>query len=177
MAFDNLTISQFDNWNDCKKPNAVVCSNDACPGLLYLYPCERILTVRSQMQTFAHVRLPRGQTCAYEHFTFACTCFLYYNLCLCKSFKEHAPRGERNRSPTVPDGAVSPHLRVQRYAFSANWQNFLRLFSKKDASLPSIHYILYTREGIFALFAFVCQAIWCISLVNSQQFVRLRRHL
>ena len=34
--------------------NDVVCFNDACPGLLYLYPI-RILTVRSQMfiKTFA----------------------------------------------------------------------------------------------------------------------------
>ena len=98
------------------------------------------------MQTFAHVRLSRRQTCAHEHFTFACTCFLYYNLCLCKSFKERAPEESALKVSHPIREAASPHLRVQRYAFSANWQNISRLFSKKDVFLPSIHYILYTRE-------------------------------
>ena len=85
------------------------------------------------------------QTCAHEHFTFACTCFLYYNLCLCKSFKERAPEESASKVSHPIREAASPHLRVQRYAFSANRQNISRFFSKKDAFLPSIHYILYMR--------------------------------
>ena len=86
------------------------------------------------------------QTCAHEHFTFACTCFLYYNLRLCKSFKERAPEESALKVSHPIREAASPHLRVQRYAFSANWQNISRLFSKKDAFYAPIHYIYNTRE-------------------------------
>ncbi|MBQ5936533.1 MAG: hypothetical protein IJL50_01680, partial [Bacteroidaceae bacterium] len=64
----------------------------------------------------------------------------------CKSFKERAPEESASKVGHPIGEAASPHLRVQRYAFSANWQNISRFFSKKDAFLPSIHYILYMRE-------------------------------
>ena len=35
--------------------------------------------------------------------TFARTCFLYYNLCLCKYFKEHAPEGARSKVQPPPE--------------------------------------------------------------------------
>ena len=74
------------------------------------------------------------------------TISVYVNL------SKNVPQPGRNRVPTVPDGAVSPHLRVQRYAFSRNWQNFHALFSEKDVFLPPIHYILYTRENMFGVY-------------------------
>jgi len=70
---------------------------------------------------------------------------LYYNLCLCKSFKEHALKESASKVCHPVREAVISHLRVQRYAFSWNWQNISRLFSKKDAFSYCIHYILYTR--------------------------------
>ena len=84
----------------------------------------------------------------YQTFAFLRTCFLYYNLCLCKSFKERAPQESASKVGHPIREAASPHLRVQRYAFSANWQNISRFFSKKGAFLPSIHYILYMRATV-----------------------------
>ena len=118
---------------------------DACPGLLNLYPC-RILTVRFANANICSRSFVIRQTCTHKHFTFACTCFLYYNLCLCKSFKERAPEESALKVSHPIREAASPHLRVQRYAFSANWQNISRLFSKKDAFYAPIHYIYNTRE-------------------------------
>ena len=127
------------------RKETIVCDNGAWPGLLFSILC-RILTVRSQMQTFAHVRLPR-QTCAREHFTFACTCFLYYNLCLCKSFKEHAPKGGANE--------VRPSWRRRPPLFCGckgttipETGKLLKHFFEKKMNLYSIHiiYIIYARR-------------------------------
>ena len=111
---------------------------DACPGLLS--NIHRILTVR-----FAFVCQQSDDFRPVLQQTFACTCFLYYNLCLCKSFKERAPEESASKVSHPIREAASPHLRVQRYAFSANWQNISRLFSKKDAFYAPIHYIYNTR--------------------------------
>ena len=54
---------------------------------------------------------------------------------------------ERIKARPPPEEAASPHLRVQRYGFSANWQNFTRLFYEKKATFTTIHYIYNTRAS------------------------------
>jgi len=128
--------------------NNCLIREDACPGLLNLYPI-RILTVRSRALKLARVRLSIKRQLpltsyikrSLSYVLVSCTT----NLCLCKSFKERAPEESASKVGHPIGEAASPHLRVQRYAFSANWQNISRFFLKKDAFLPSIHYILYMR--------------------------------
>ncbi len=112
----------------------------------YLYPLQDIDGSLASLK-LAHVRLPTKRqhsfpSCSKRSLVLvSCTTIsVYVNL------SKNVPQPGRNRVSTVPDGAVSPHLRVQRYAFSRNWQNFHALFSEKDVFLPPIHYILYTRE-------------------------------
>ena len=118
--------------------NCLICK-DACPGLLIyiLVGYWRFASRSFVNKTITFVDI------LYQ--TFACTCFLYYNLCLCKSFKERAPEESASKVSHPIREAASPHLRVQRYAFSTNWQNISRLFSKKDAFYAPIHYIYNTR--------------------------------
>ena len=124
--------------SDCK---------DACPGLLSLSFSDidgSLASPKARSRSFVN-KTTTYVDVSYQTFAFLRTCFLYYNLCLCKSFKEHALRESASKVCHPVREAVISHLRVQRYAFSWNWQNFSRLFSKKDAFSYCIHYILYTR--------------------------------
>ena len=113
-----------------KRKHLSVCK-DACPGLLNLYPI-RILTVRSQM----FIK------------TFACTCFLYYNLCLCKSFKERAPEGAHQRSATPYERRLHLICGCKGTLFPETGKTFRDFFQKKMkvCLLYIIYYIRARRK-------------------------------
>ena len=68
---------------------------------------------------------------------------LYYNFCLWNYVKELIAQkvpGTHGREPY-------PHLRLQRYDFSAKPQNNQRLFLKNIQQHEPIHYLLYIKPG------------------------------
>ncbi|MBQ5936402.1 MAG: hypothetical protein IJL50_00990, partial [Bacteroidaceae bacterium] len=67
--------------------------------------------------------------------------FLYYNFCLCKSFKEHAPRAERIIALPVPEERISLICGCKGTTIPRTGKTFAPLFSENLALCIRIHYI------------------------------------
>ena len=124
--------------------------DDACPGLLNLYPFgywrfARELKTRSRSfvnKTITYVAV------LYRTFAFLRTCFLYYNLCLCKSFKERAPKGAHQRSATPSQRRRHLICGCKGTAFPETDKTLNNFFQKKmHFSLLYIIYYIRARGG------------------------------
>ena len=79
------------------------------------------------------------------YLTPARTCFLYYNLCLCKSLKERPPKRESNRVPTDQKRRPSLICGCKGTTFLKNNKTSYNFFTTNRQLLNYIHYILYTH--------------------------------
>ena len=132
--------------------------NDACPGLLIYI-------------LFGYWRFTFDYLCC--HRQSPCTCFLYYNLCLCKSFKERAPKGAHQRS------AVSRrrrHLLIcgcKGTLFPRTDKTLSNFFQKKMHFCP-LYIIYYTRarkKWLLFLFSIILIYILCDCLLRKWCYI------
>ena len=111
----------------------------------YISILIRILTVR-----FAFVCQQNDDFRHALYQTSACTCFLYYNFCLCKSLKEHAPM-ERITALPIPRGRSGLVCGCKGTAFPETGKTFAP-FIWKNSQDTIIHIIYNIRaRGIEVL--------------------------
>ena len=110
---------------------------DACPGLLS--NIHRILTVR-----FAFVCQQSDDFRPVLQQTFACTCFLYYNLCLCKSFKERALQESASKVNHLTKRRLHLICGCKGTLFLRTDKTFRDFFQKK-MHFPVLYIIYYIR--------------------------------
>ena len=118
----------------CVKPVASVHPEPGSNSSLYNIICTALKAELVWFMTFVpdcFFNYPFG------YWRFACTCFLYYNLCLCKSFKERAH-----------DGALPESTYIRKGVFVSFAGAKVQLFWK----LPKHSASFFYKKAVFTLY-------------------------